>query len=154
VAQAEVTVTIRAPADAVFNFVAEPANTPRFMSGISRYDPIGAKDRGKGAVLLSTANVAGKSFDVELVITSWKEHEMMVATSRKGPKTQGSWRFEEYDDGTTDATLLYEYELPLVFKFVPGASRIIESNMEKSLRKLKQLVEAEARRPRRAKSGG
>jgi hypothetical protein len=80
---------------------------------------------------------------------------MMVATSRKGPKTRGSWSFEEFDDGTTDATLLYEYELPMVFKFVPGVNGIIRGNLEKSMQKLKRLVEAEtrARAPRGAKSG-
>jgi uncharacterized membrane protein len=142
---AEVTVTIKAPATAVFDFVAEPSNTPRFMNGITRYDPVGAKRKGKGAVFASTAVVAGKDFDVELEVTAWKDGEMMVATSRKGPKTRGTWHFQEFDDGTTDATLLYEYELPMVFKFVPGVNGIIRGNLEKSLKNLKRLVEAEVK---------
>jgi uncharacterized protein YndB with AHSA1/START domain len=155
VAEATVTVTIKASGQRVFDFVAEPSNTPRFMNGITRYDPIGAKSRGKGARFDSRAVVAGKNFDVELEVTAWKDGEMMVATSRKGPKTRGSWSFEEFDDGTTDATLLYEYELPMVFKFVPGVNGIIRGNLEKSMQKLKRLVEAEtrARAPRGAKSG-
>lgn len=148
--EAEVTVTIKAPASAVFDFVAEPSNTPRFMNGISRYDPIGAQRKGKGARFASTAVVAGLDFDVELEVTSWKDGEMMVATSRKGLKTRGSWRFEDLDDGTSDATLLYEYELPMVFKFVPGANGIIRGNLEKSLQKLKRMVEAPTGRPGRA----
>jgi uncharacterized membrane protein len=147
--EAEVTVTIRAPASAVFDFVAEPSNTPRFMNGISRYDPIGAQRRGKGARFASIAVVAGRDFDVELEVTSWKDGEMMVATSRKGPKTRGSWRFEDFDDGTSDATLLYEYELPMVFKFVPGVNGIIRGNLEKSLQKLKRMVEAQTGKPSR-----
>jgi uncharacterized membrane protein len=148
--QAEVTVTVKAPAQAVFDFIAEPSNTPRFMNGITRYDPIGTKRRGKGARFDSRAVVAGKIFDVELEVTSWKDGEMMVATSRKGPKTRGSWHFEDFDDGTSDATLLYEYELPMVFKFVPGVNGIIRGNLEKSLQKLKKLVEADAKGPAKA----
>lgn len=148
--EAEVTVTIKAPARAVFDFIAEPSNTPRFMNGISRYDPIGAKSKGKGARFASTAVIVGRDFDVELEVTSWKDGEMMVATSRKGPKTRGTWHFEDFEDGTSDATLLYEYELPMVFKFVPGVNGIIRGNLEKSLQKLKRLVEAAAGKPGRA----
>jgi uncharacterized membrane protein len=143
VSKANVTVTIKAPVDSAFDFVAEPSNTPRFMTGITRYEPIGEKRRGKGARFDSRAVVVGKAFDVELEVTGWKDNERMVATSRKGPRTQGTWSFEEFDDGTTDVTLLYEYDLPMVFRFVPGVNGIIEANLEKSLLKLKKLVEAE-----------
>lgn len=148
--KANVTVTIKAPVEAAFDFVAEPSNTPRFMSGITKYEPISGKSRGKGARFDSRAVVAGKHFDVELEVTSWRENERMVAISRKGPRTQGTWGFEEFDDGTTDVTLLYEYELPMIFKFVPGVNGIIEGNLEKSLQKLKRLVEAGAKKPRKA----
>lgn len=141
--KANVTVTIKAPAEVAFEFVAEPSNTPRFMKGITKYEPIEGDGRGKGARLESRAVVAGKKFDVELEVTGWKQNERMVATSRKGPRTEGSWTFEEFDDGTTDVTLLYEYELPMIFRFVPGVNGIIEGNLEKSLQKLKLLVEAE-----------
>ncbi|MDQ6748792.1 MAG: SRPBCC family protein [Candidatus Dormibacteraeota bacterium] len=150
--EAEVTVTIKAPARAVFDFVAEPSNTPRFMNGISRYDPIGAQTRGKGARFASTAVVAGKDFDVELEVTAWKDGEMMVATSRKGPKTRGTWHFEEFDDGTTDATLLYEYALPMVFKFVPGVNGIIRGNLERSLKNLKKMVEEASKKPSKGRA--
>lgn len=149
--RATVTVTIEASIEAAFDFVAEPANTPRFMSGITRYEPIGDQSRGKGARFDSRAVVAGKHFDVELEVTEWKANQRMVATSRRGPRTEGTWSFEEFDDGTTDVTLLYDYELPIIFRFVPGVSGIIEGNLVKSLQKLKTLVEADTRRaPRRA----
>ena len=145
-----VTVTIKAPIEAAFDFVAEPGNTPRFMNGISRYDPIGDQSRGKGARIDSRAMVAGRHFDVELEFTTWEENERMVAISRKGPHTLGTWSFEAFDDGTTDVTLVYEYELPIIFRFVPGVGGIIQTNLEKSLQKLKKLVEAEVKpAPRR-----
>lgn len=147
--EAEVTVTIKAPAARVFEFIADPSNTPRFMNGITRYDPIGGQTRGKGARFASTAVVVGRAFDVELEVTAWKDGEMMVATSRKGLRTRGTWRVVDFDDGTSDATMLYEYELPLVFKFVPGVNGIIHGNLEKSLQKLKRMVEAEAANTRK-----
>ena len=144
--QAEVTVTIKAPIETVFDFVDEPSNTPRFMRGISRYEPVGARRTGKGAIYASTAVIVGRDFDVELEVTGWKRNEMLRAVSRKGPKTRGTWHFRALDDGSTDATLLYEYDLPIVFRFVPGVNGIIEGDLRKSLAKLRTLVEAEARK--------
>ena len=149
--QAEVTVTIRAPIERVFDFVDEPSNTPRFMRGITRYDPVGPRRNVKGAVYASTAVIVGRAFDVELEVTGWKRHEMLKAVSRRGPKTSGTWRFAKAGDDSTDATLLYEYDLPLVFRFVPGVSAIIEGDLRKSLAKLRTLVEAEARKRPAAK---
>ena len=145
--QAEVTVSIAAPLERVFEFVNEPSNTPRFMRGISRYDPVGEQRTGKGAVYASTAVIAGRDFNVELEVTGWKQNELLVAVSRKGPKTRGTWSFEEFDDGTTDATLVYEYELPMVFRFVPGVNGMIEGDLRKSLAQLKSMVEAAAKKP-------
>ncbi|GAC1576086.1 MAG: hypothetical protein NVS3B24_05460 [Candidatus Dormibacteria bacterium] len=145
---AEVTVTIKAPIRAVFDFVDEPSNTPRFMRGISRYEPLGKKRTGKGAVYGSTAVIAGRDFDVELEVTEWKRDELLVAVSRKGAKTRGAWRFEEFDDGTTDATLTYDYDLPMVFRFVPGVNGMIEGDLKKSLANLKKMVEAETKKRR------
>jgi uncharacterized protein YndB with AHSA1/START domain len=145
--KASVTVTIKAPVTQVFNFVAEPSNTPRFMRGITRYDPVGKKRTGKGAAYSSTAVIAGRDFDVELEVTAWDDDERIVAVSRKGPKTRGTWTFEEFDDGTTDATLVYEYELPMVFKLVPGVNGMIERDLAKSLEQLRKLIEMEAKKP-------
>jgi uncharacterized membrane protein len=145
VSTATVTVTVRAPIEVAFDFVAEPANTPRFMRGLTRYQPIGEQSRGKGARFDSRAVIAGRNFDVELEVIDWIHNEKMVAASRKGPRTLGTWSFEEYEDGTTAVTLIYEYELPMLFRFVPGVGGIIEDNLEKSLRELKRLVEAGTR---------
>lgn len=153
--QAEVTVTIEAPVEKVFDFVDEPSNTPRFMRGISRYDPVGSTRTGLGAVYASIAVIVGREFDVELEVTGWRQNEMLTAASRKGPKTRGTWRFEKIDEGTTEATLLYEYDLPMVFRFVPGVNSIIEGDLRKSLAQLRTLVEAEALKgaPKKPRSG-
>lgn len=142
--RADVTVTVKASVDQAFAFVADPANTTRFMKGMKTYRPITAKDRGKGARFATVIEIAGKKFESELETTAYVEGERIVGESRSGPKTRGTWIFEEYDDGTTDVTMQWEYELPGVFRFVPGAGGIVEKGMEDSLKKLRTLIEAEA----------
>ena len=148
--EAEASVTIRATARQCFDYVADPSNVPRFMAGIQRNEPLTSKTRGKGARVLSVAEVAGKEIEAELEVTTWREPDRIVLNSVRGAKIRGTWTFQEFDDGSTDVTLLHEYELPGVFRFLPGGMvrGTIEKGLEDSLRRLKRQVEA-AQKPGR-----
>ena len=148
--RAEVMVSVKATAAECFEFVDDHRNTPRFMVGIRSYDPLTKKARGKGARFLSVTVLAGKTIESEVECTTWVRHRKIVGTARSGPKIRGSWTFEEYDDGTTDVTLLNEYELPTVLRFIPGVGGVVERGMDQSLKKLKRLVEAETRKKKPA----
>lgn len=147
--RAEATITINASAEECFEYVDDHDKTPKFMVGVKRYDPIGKKERGKGAVFLTVADIAGRKIESEVVCTAWVRNKKLVGTSRTGPKTRGSWSFEEFDDGTTDVTLTNEYDLPGIFRLIPGVGGIVERAMQQSLRNLKRQVEAEARKKKR-----
>jgi len=144
-----VTVTVKAPAGDCFDFVADPKNTTRFMVGMKSYKPVGRKDRGKGAKFATVVDVAGKTFDSELETVEFVPGERIVGVSRSGPKTRGTWSFEEYDDGTTDVSMRWEYDLPGVFRFVPGAGGFVDRAMAESLKRLKKLIEAESGKARK-----
>jgi ribosome-associated toxin RatA of RatAB toxin-antitoxin module len=143
----EATITIRADVRRCFDFVADPANIPRFMAGVTRYEPKGRKDRGKGARFDSVAVVAGRNITTVLEIIDWKDCERMTAVSNGSVKLKASWIFEEYDDDTTDVTLTNEYEAPGVFKLMGGLVRpTVDRGVTQSLARLKRLVEAETRK--------
>ena len=151
----EVTETIAATARECFDFVAEPANIPRFMFGVKRYEPLGSRVRGPGARFGAVVTLAGRDLDAVLEITSWSEGERMVATSVSGPRTRGSWTFQEHDDGTTDVTLTQEYELPGIFRLLPQApiDAGVRRELGRSLERLKELVEKErSPAPRRSRA--
>ena len=129
--------------------MAEPANLPRFMAAVKAHRPQGSRDRGKGASFDSVAEIAGRDFETVLVMTEWREGEKIIATSHGGLKLRATFVFEEYDDGTTDVTLVNEYEAPGVFRLMGGLVRsAVEKAVQESLRDLKQMVEAETRRAR------
>ncbi len=46
--------------------VTDPTNVPGFMAGITRYEPQGTRDRGKGARFDSLADIAGRKFEAVL----------------------------------------------------------------------------------------
>ena len=146
----EATITIEAGAAECFEFVDDHHNTPRFMVGIKRYDPVTSKARGKGARFRTVAQVAGRSIESEVECTTWVRNRKLIGVTRKGPKTSGGWTFEEFDDGTTDVTLVHEYELQGWLRLIPGTGAIVERAIQQSLRNLKRMVEAEARAARKS----
>jgi uncharacterized membrane protein len=141
--RAEAVITIRADAPTCFEYATDPANVPGFMAGITRYQPQGAKDRGVGARFDSVADIAGRKFETVLAITEWRQDERMTVASSSGLKLKASWRFEAFGDGTTDVTLVNEYEAPGVFRLMGGLVRsTVEKATEQSLERLKNQVEA------------
>jgi uncharacterized membrane protein len=125
------------------------------MAGITSHRPRG-KPRGKGASFDSVADIAGRKFQTVLVMAEWKEGARISATSEGGIKLRATFVFEEFDDGTTDVTLVNEYEPPGVFRLMGGLVRsTVEQGVQQSLQDLKRMVEAEtgkplSRRPKKA----
>jgi uncharacterized membrane protein len=69
----------------------------------------------------------------------------MTVASSSGLKLKASWLFKEFDDGTTDVTLVNEYEPPGVFQLMGGLVRsTVEKATAQSLERLKRQVEATA----------
>jgi uncharacterized membrane protein len=136
-------ITIKADAPTCFDYITDPTNVPGCMAGITRYQPQGTKDRGKGARFDSVADIGGRKFETVLAITDWKDGERMTVSSSSGLKLKASWLFEEFDDGTTDVTLVNEYEPPGVFRLMGGLVRsTVEKATAQSLERLKRQVEA------------
>jgi uncharacterized membrane protein len=136
-------VTIQATPSRCFDYVAEPGNIPRFMAGIKRNEPLSEQTTGRGARFHSVAVVAGREIEAELEMTTWQAPRKMVVTSVEGPSTRGTWTFADTEDGATEVHLKYEYELPMMFRVLPGGvvRGTIEKGLEQSLEKLKQQVE-------------
>jgi uncharacterized membrane protein len=141
--RAEAVITIRADSQTCFDYVTDPPNVPRFMAGITQHVPQDARYRGRGARFDSVADIGGRNFETVLVISDWKEGERMAVESRGGIKLRASFTFEEFDDGTTDVTLVNEYEPPGIFRLMGGLVRsTVESGTQQSLQRLKRQVEA------------
>jgi uncharacterized membrane protein len=140
----EVTKTVEADAKTCFDYVADPTNVHRYMTSVKLYEPLTRKSMGKGARFRTVITVGGRDVEAELEVTEWIENERSEAVSRKGPKTHGIWMFEAYDDGTTDVTLVHEYELPGVFKLLPSGPihAGMTKELDRSLTRLKHLIEA------------
>jgi uncharacterized membrane protein len=148
VKRSQATVSVDAPARDCFAYVANHRNATRFMLGIKRYEPLTEQASGMGARFLAVVEVAGRKLEAEMEITDWVDGEKMTSRSRRGPKTEGGWTFDESRDGTTAITLSYAYEVPGVFRLLPGrvVTGIVEGGLRLSLQRLKKEIEAVPRK--------
>lgn len=140
--RAEATISIRADASTCFDYVTEPENVPRFMAGIAQYQPQSKNHRARGARFDGVADIAGRKFETVLVIDEWNEGRRMSIGSVGGLKLRSTWDFEANDDGTTEVTLVNEYEPPGIFRLMGGLVRsAVQEGTERSLADLKRQVE-------------
>ncbi|HXA43720.1 MAG TPA: SRPBCC family protein [Candidatus Solibacter sp.] len=140
--RAQASITIRAEAATCFDYVTEPENVPRFMAGIAQYQPQSSNHRAKGARFDGVADIAGRKFETVLVIEEWAEGRRMAIGSVGGLKLRSTWDFAANADGTTEVTLVNEYEPPGVFRLMGGLVRsTVQEGTERSLSDLKEQVE-------------
>src|SRR5919201_693110 len=102
-------VEISAPPRLVWEYLIEPSNYLRFMSGITRWDVVGDQRTGLGAryrmlIRVGSAEVGGL---IELV--EWKEERDMAWSSVLGVDQRGRWRLRELPDGRTRVELRFAY---------------------------------------------
>jgi uncharacterized protein YndB with AHSA1/START domain len=138
-------IEIAAPVTTVFDFVADFRNALEWMYGFNRFEPITAVSTGQGARVKASGRIAGMPMTTELEITQFIPNHKLVSVSRSGFKSLSAWVFEPVDLGTK-ITFIGYYELPLgrlgAFVSVPWLNDLLVEHTWKSLKRLKQIMEA------------
>jgi uncharacterized membrane protein len=140
-------IDIRAPAEAIWAFVDDPARYLHFMSGITRWEVVGDRATGIGAryrmlMHVGSAEVGGL---IEVV-----EHDPgcdMAWVSIVGIDQRGRWRLRARRDGITRVELRLSYGVAGsgVFGWVAEhvAAPTVRGHLRRSLQQLKRQVEHE-----------
>lgn len=139
--QAQHTVTIGRPADAVFAFVADGETGPRWRSGI--LDITHVSGEGVGArYRQGTAGPMGRRVAADYEITTFEPSRLLEFRVVAGPiRPRGRYVFEEVDGGTR-LTFSLSAELGALQRLFMGSmvAKTIESEV-RSLEKLKRVLE-------------
>ncbi|MGD2151811.1 MAG: SRPBCC family protein [Gemmatimonadales bacterium] len=143
----EHTVEIGAPADRVFDFVvAEWESSMSFwQGGVYNWSPLSRGPMGDGFRVAYVARMLGVGFQIEMEVRDFVRYEGWVAVSRKGPSSEGRWRFVS-ENGTTKFTYELSYDLPPPI-LGPLMDRLLMKRLwsraiDRSLLNLKQLIES------------
>jgi uncharacterized membrane protein len=143
-------IVISAPPKLVWDYVAEPSNYLRFMSGITRWEVAGERRTGLGARYRMLIRVGSAEVGGLIEIVEWQEQRDMAWSSVLGVDQRGRWRLRELDDGRTRVELRFAYGV--AGSGIPGwiaelvSAPQLGGRLRRSLRQLKSQVEHERMR--------
>ena len=97
----EAGITIAAPPEAVFAFVADLANLPRWQSGITSAERTSPDPVGVGSTARVVRDMAGQSLTVDLTITDFEPgRRLALASAASGVSVTATLEMEPNDDAT------------------------------------------------------
>jgi uncharacterized protein YndB with AHSA1/START domain len=97
----EAGITIAAPPEAVFAFVADLANLPRWQSGIVSAQRTSPDPIGIGSTARVVRDMAGQSLTVDLTITNFEPgRRLALASQASGVSVTATLEMEPNDDAT------------------------------------------------------
>ena len=153
-------VTISAPCEDVWDYIVEPENYLRFMSGITRWEVDGSERSGLGARYRMLIRVGAAEIGGLIEVVEFRPHSDMAWNSVTGIDQRGRWRLREVGKNST------RIEFRMAYGVAGGGitgwiSEIVAAptmgrHVRRSLHQLKRQVEherlrAEGERRRKAR---
>jgi uncharacterized membrane protein len=133
------TTTIGAPIETVFDYVDDYKNTTKYMRDLSKWKPVGSKSHGKGAVFEVGMKAGPKVLESTIEMDNWVKNKTIAWEATGGFWQKGSWVFKTVGK-KTQATYDMEYEFGggIAGKLLAKAVEpIVRMNLEKSVAELK-----------------
>ena len=145
-AQFKTSLVIRRPVEDVFAFVSNYQNSPRWVSGGLTHTKISAGPIGVGTVIRTTGRTLGLHVEATRIVTAYEPYSQYAFKSeyQQTPVTT-TFLFEPMPDGTR-LTVVVEGKPGGLFKAAtPLVLAAIRQQFEGDLRRLKTLLEEQAR---------
>src|SRR3954466_13586641 len=142
----EQTISIDASPDEVWDLITDPEIYNRVLTGISRFDVEGTKQRGLGARYSMRMHVGSAEVGGLVEVVEFDPPRDMAWTSVMGLDHRVRWRLREQDDGSTRVTFRLSYQSPgtllgTIADYV--SAPIVGNNLSESLERLKAEIEGE-----------
>ena len=103
--------TFEAPLEVAFAYTADYRNVPDWLYGISRFEPVGDKDYGLGAVFDGSMHL-GATLHSRIEVNEFEENRLIGFDSIKGFKNASRWTFSALDAKRSTVVADVSYELP------------------------------------------
>ena len=102
----------KAPVDVTFAYLDDYRNVPKWMFGLSSFEPICEQSQGLGTLLDGKFQVKPVSLTSTVEITEWEQNRRIALTAIKGFKIESTWDFVETGPEATTVKVHVNYELP------------------------------------------
>ena len=143
-------VTISAPPKTVWDYIADPENYLRFMSGITHWEVTGDRANGLGARYRILIRVGAAEVGGLIEMVEWDEPYDIAWHSITGVDQRGRWRIREQDDSRSRVEFRFAYGVvgggPAGWVTELAAAPLLRRHMRRTLQQLKRQIEHEQRR--------
>jgi uncharacterized membrane protein len=157
-------VEVRAPAEAIWAFVDDPARYLHFMAGITRWEVVGEPASGLGARYRMLMHVGSAEVGGLVEVVEHDPGRDMAWVSIVGVDQRGRWRLRERRGGgggaggpvtRVELRLAYGVSGSGIFGWLAEhvAAPTVRGNLRRSLQQLKRQVEHEQLRRQAAERG-
>ncbi len=140
-------VVISAPREAVWDYLADPQNYLRFMSGVTRWEVVGDQPSGLGARHRVLIRVGAAEVGGLIEIVEWSEPGDMAWSSVTGVDQRLRWRIRRLDDGRSRVEFRFAYGVAGAgiagWISEKAAAPTLRRHMRRSVNQLKRQVEHE-----------
>jgi uncharacterized membrane protein len=143
-------VVISAAPQTVWDYLAEPENYLRFLSGVTRWEVVSHQRSGLGARYRVLIRVGAAEVGGLIEIVEWSEPGDMAWSSVTGVDQRLRWRIRSLDDGRSQVEFRFAYGV--AGAGIPGwisekaAAPTLRRHMRRTLQQLKRQIEHEQRR--------
>jgi uncharacterized membrane protein len=104
--------TCAAPLDVAFGYLDDYRNATKWMFGLAKFEPVGGKDQGLGAVFDGTFQVRPVKLHSTIKVTEWEQDKVIAFESIKGFHNWSTWTFVADGPTSTKIQVKFSYELP------------------------------------------
>ena len=140
------TVRVEAPAEVVYDILADPARGPEWQTLVSELGEVSGRPGGVGSSYVGYYRVAGRRLEGRFVVTAAERPTLLQAAGT----TRGGWarwttKIEPVSDSACEVHVSLEYELPgeivgSLFGLLTGNR--LEQEFKRTYSNLKQLAES------------
>jgi uncharacterized membrane protein len=140
-------IVIAAAPTLVWDYIVDPDNVLRYMSGVTRWEVAGERRLGLGARYRMLIRVGSAEVGGLIEVVEFAEERDMAWSSVTGVDQRGRWRLRETDDRRTRVEFRFAYGVAgagltgYVSELVAAPG--LASHLRRSLRQLKRQVEHE-----------
>lgn len=111
-AKIERTITVNAPVEKIFAYIADPTFQPEWLPGIVEVRDVIQTKEGVGSHHRWVYKMAGMRFEGESTTTEYIPNQRIVSQTKGGINSTWAWTFEPHD-GETKLKVVVEYTVPV-----------------------------------------
>ncbi len=104
--------TCDVPAATAFDYVEDYRNTIKFLHGLTKYEAVGAQDRGLGAVYEGTMKLGPLSLTSRVQVVEWERDTLLASRSISGIDSSFQYRFTPVDAQRCQVDLTIRFAVP------------------------------------------